>query len=147
MFYKQLLCAQILEAQKNTYGLTVFFERLGLVSVKAAHRTLMKLTPGVNFINFICTHFSYERRFSSFFSSYMYVTYTWKKLPKRNLYEKLTPGGRHSFNLLVNRCQAQKIWLKPSLTELTYRVIQIRQAFQTPSKNIQKIKKSLLQFI
>ncbi len=28
---------------------------------------LMKLTPAVNFIYVICTHFLYERRFSSFF--------------------------------------------------------------------------------
>ncbi len=33
----------------------------------------MKLTTGVNFINIIRALFSYESRFGSFFSSYMYV--------------------------------------------------------------------------
>jgi len=44
---------------------------------------------GVNFINVLRMHFSYQRRFGSFFSSYMYFTYTWKKLPERLSYEKL----------------------------------------------------------
>ncbi len=33
----------------------------------------MKLMRGVDFINFLCTNFSYEHHFGSFFSSYMYV--------------------------------------------------------------------------
>jgi len=38
---------------------------------KAARRRLLKLTPGVNFINIFCESFLYERRFGSFFSSYI----------------------------------------------------------------------------
>jgi len=38
--------------QKNTHKLCqVFFELLGSASAKAAHRILLKLTPGLNFIN------------------------------------------------------------------------------------------------
>ncbi len=46
------------------------------------HPTMIK---GVNFINFIRTHFLYERRFGSF--SY-YINVTREKLPKQCLYEK-----------------------------------------------------------
>ncbi len=42
----------------------------------------------VYFNNVKPTHFLYKRHFGSFFSSYMYVTCTWKKLPKRCLYKK-----------------------------------------------------------
>jgi len=42
------------------------------------------LTPAVNFINVILTHFSYERRFGSFY--YLHVTR--KKLPKQCWHEK-----------------------------------------------------------
>ena len=41
-------------------------------------------SPVVNFINIVCTNFSYDRHFGSF----SLVTYTQKKLPKRHLYEK-----------------------------------------------------------
>jgi len=39
------------KAQKFTADLTVFFEHLGSAREKAAHKMLMQLTPGVNFIN------------------------------------------------------------------------------------------------
>ncbi len=42
----------------------------------------------VNFINILCTNFLYKRCFGSFFSSYMYVTCTWKKLPKQCSFKK-----------------------------------------------------------
>ncbi len=45
MFYEQLLRAQIPKAQKKIDNLTVFFALLGSALVKAALRTLMKLTP------------------------------------------------------------------------------------------------------
>jgi hypothetical protein len=35
--------------------LTVFFTLLGSASIKAVCRTLMKLSPGVNFINILCS--------------------------------------------------------------------------------------------
>ncbi len=41
-----------------------------------------------NFNYILRAHFSYERRFGSFFSSYNYIACTWKKLPKQCLYEK-----------------------------------------------------------
>jgi len=46
------------------------------------------MLSGVNFINILSTNFSYECHFGSFFSSYMYVMCTWKKLLKRRSYEK-----------------------------------------------------------
>jgi len=45
-------------------------------------------SPGVNFTNVLSTIFLYECRFGSFFSSYMYVTCMWKKLPKRHSCKK-----------------------------------------------------------
>jgi len=54
---------------------------------KIRTKMMMKLTPGVNFINMLCTYFSYERHFGSFFLR-MYVHMYVKKLPKRRLYEK-----------------------------------------------------------
>jgi len=41
---------QIPKAEKDTDDLTVFFALLGSMSVKAALKTLVKLTPVVNFI-------------------------------------------------------------------------------------------------
>jgi hypothetical protein len=52
-FYEQLLCSQIPKAQKKLLNLTVFIALLGSVRVKAARRTLVKLTPGINFTNIL----------------------------------------------------------------------------------------------
>ncbi len=38
-------------------NLTVFFDLSGSAFVKAAQRMLMKLTPGVNFVNFLLAAF------------------------------------------------------------------------------------------
>jgi len=68
MFYKQLLRAQIPKAQKRQSGQPCHFTLLGPMSIKAAHKMLMKLTPeakfsngnlalGVNFINILRTAF------------------------------------------------------------------------------------------
>jgi len=57
-----------------------------IIFLQAAFFILKSL--GVNFINILLTNFLYKRRFGSFFSSYMYVTCTWKKLPKRHSYKK-----------------------------------------------------------
>jgi len=38
MFYKQLLSAQILKAQKDNHDFTVFFALMGSLHVKAAHK-------------------------------------------------------------------------------------------------------------
>jgi len=65
------------------------------------------LPTGVNFINILHTNFSYKRCFGSFFSSYMYFTCTWRKLPKWRSYEKfvrkmlmkLTARVIHAFQL------------------------------------------------
>jgi len=43
--YGQLLCSQIPKAHKNSQVVSLF-ALLGSVHVKAAHRTLMKFTPG-----------------------------------------------------------------------------------------------------
>jgi len=43
----RLLLAQIPKAQKNTVKSSVFFALLGSVRLNAAHKTLVKLTPGV----------------------------------------------------------------------------------------------------
>jgi len=67
---EQLLLAQIPKAQKKTDKLPVFFTLLGSGQVIAALRTLMKLTPGVNFINVLHTNFSYQRRFGSLKSGF-----------------------------------------------------------------------------
>jgi len=52
-FQKQLLRPYIPKAQKDTDDMTVFFRHLGSGCVKAACKTLMKLTPSVNFINIL----------------------------------------------------------------------------------------------
>jgi len=49
MFYEQLFCLQIPKAQKSCLTFTVFFALLVSVCVKAARRTLMKLTLGFAF--------------------------------------------------------------------------------------------------
>jgi len=46
-FYEQLLGVQIPKVQKKTVKLSVFFVLVGSAHVKAAHGTLMKLTPGI----------------------------------------------------------------------------------------------------
>ena len=46
-FSNQLLRMQIVEVQKNTVKLSVFFVLFGSVHVRAARGTLMKLTPVV----------------------------------------------------------------------------------------------------
>jgi len=48
-------------------------------------KMLLKLTPGVNFINILHTNFSYKRRFGCFF----YVHVTKEKLLKQRLYKKI----------------------------------------------------------
>jgi hypothetical protein len=47
MFYEQLLRGKIPKPQKKSVKLSVFFELLGSVHVKAAHKMLMKLTLGL----------------------------------------------------------------------------------------------------
>jgi len=54
MFYNQLLHTQIPKA----YHLAVFFALLGSAHVKAACKMLIKLTPGLNFINVLLTAFT-----------------------------------------------------------------------------------------
>jgi hypothetical protein len=63
--YKQLLRAQILKAQKGTDGLT-FWDLSGSMSIKAAHKTLVKSTQGVNFTNILRAAPSFKRVFKSF---------------------------------------------------------------------------------
>jgi len=58
MFYEQLLRTQIPKVQKKTDNLPVFFALSGSVWVKAAFRTSMKLTTGLNFINILHTAFT-----------------------------------------------------------------------------------------
>ncbi len=55
--YKKLLCAQILKAQKDSQVISHHFALLDSACVKTAHKTLVKLTPGLNFINVLGTVF------------------------------------------------------------------------------------------
>ncbi len=57
--------------------------------IKAACRMLMKLTPVVNFINFILANFLYERHFSSYVLALSKNLY---KIFARLTLMKLTPG-------------------------------------------------------
>jgi len=57
MCYEQLLRTQIPKAQKRQSSCQ-FFVLSGSESQKAAHNMLMKLTPGVNFINILQTAFT-----------------------------------------------------------------------------------------
>jgi len=50
--YEQLFCVQIPKAQKD-YQLDCIFYAFESALVKAAHKMLGKLTPGVNFINIL----------------------------------------------------------------------------------------------
>jgi len=59
MFYEQLLRTQIPKAENFTGNMTVIFALLGSAHVKAARRSLMKLTPDVNFINTLCAAFTH----------------------------------------------------------------------------------------
>jgi len=51
------------ESAKKTVKLSVYFMLSESERAKAASRTLIKLTPGVNFINVLCARFSYESAF------------------------------------------------------------------------------------
>jgi len=55
---------------KKIENLTVFFMLLGSALIKAVHRTLMKLSPGVNFFNILLTPFFQKSVFLPFFSIY-----------------------------------------------------------------------------
>jgi len=85
------------QKHKKTESLTEYFAPLGSAHVKAAHRTLMKLTPGVDFTNVFArvfrTCFSYKRLFSS------YVLVTSKKSARKTREKtlmKLTPGVKEA---------------------------------------------------
>jgi len=83
MFYVQLLQPKVPKVQKDSQVISVlhFWD---LLPKKAALKTLMKLTLGVNFINILRTNFSYKCCFGSFF----YINVTRGKLPKQRLYKK-----------------------------------------------------------
>jgi len=49
----------------------------------------MQLTPGVNFINVLCTNFSYEHHFGSFFKLHVHRKSCWNDVVKTLM--KLTP--------------------------------------------------------
>ncbi len=66
-FYDQLLEAQIPKAQKRESSCQSFLRFRDMRAArKAAHGTLIKLTPGVNFINVKRAHFLYKHLFSSY---------------------------------------------------------------------------------
>ena len=57
-FYEQLLCTQIPKAQKKTVKLSSFIALLGSARVRAARRTLVKLTPCLpSHSKNLCLHF------------------------------------------------------------------------------------------
>jgi len=62
MFYSQLLCAQIPKYAKAQKRVTawLYFLHFWDLWVKAAHKILVKFTPGVNFINIAHARFAYE---------------------------------------------------------------------------------------
>ncbi len=55
---------------RNQSSCLYLFTLLGSTGAKAARGTLMKLTPGVNFINILFATFSYESVLLQLFSSY-----------------------------------------------------------------------------
>jgi len=63
--FEQLLRVQIPKAQKDSQVISLF-ALLGYLCEKAAHKMLMKLTKGVNFIYILCTRFSYKSALRSF---------------------------------------------------------------------------------
>jgi len=62
----QLKRAQIPEVQKDSQVISVFFALFGSEFVKAEHKTLSKLTPGVIFHQHLSAHLLYESKLSSF---------------------------------------------------------------------------------
>jgi len=64
--FTQRFYASRSEKRKMVNDLTFNLALLGSMSVKASSKMLMKLTRGVNFINFLCALFLYESLFSSF---------------------------------------------------------------------------------
>jgi hypothetical protein len=57
---------EILKAWELSQVISIFFTLLGSASIKVVRRTLMKLSPGVNFINVLFARFWYEILFSSY---------------------------------------------------------------------------------
>ncbi len=60
MFFVQLLRSQILNAQKRQSSQQCHLALLGPTGVKAVHRVLMKLTPGVHFTNILWAAFTHS---------------------------------------------------------------------------------------
>jgi len=81
-FYKQLLHMQISKAQKDTDDLTFFFALLGSSSVKAARKTLVKLTPGP--LKNCCPKFSQKFVCQKTFESFVILTYRFINISQLN---------------------------------------------------------------
>ncbi len=78
IFYAKLLQAQISNAQKDSQVNAVFFALLRPTWVKALHKMLMKLTPGVNFTNiFMQSFYSWgsQKRKKTFKSSMSFALF------------------------------------------------------------------------
>jgi len=54
---------QIPKGQKKTESFAAFFALLGSAGIKAVHKTMVGLTPMVNFIKYLCARFSYKSAF------------------------------------------------------------------------------------
>ncbi len=99
MFYKQLLCTLIPKVQKKTDNLPVFFALSGSIQVKAAFRTSMPLTPGLNFINILQTAF-------------MRVN------PERLEFSKILSIFLHFWDLRAQKLLVKHWWNRHLITEL-----------------------------
>ncbi len=90
---------------KSAKKSSVLFALLESAHVKAAHIILIRLTPGVNFINVKSANFSYKHRFGSFFSSCMYVEKrcSYEKFVRKNVDEIDTwfQGDDMSFSSII----------------------------------------------
>ena len=99
-FYEQLLHAQILKVLKRQVKLSVFLQLSGSVHVKPSCRMLMKLTPGLNFINIQHTAFtltdSKRVKIQSSCQSFFMLSGSTNVKAVHKMLMKLTPGCCYS---------------------------------------------------
>jgi len=74
MFYEQLLCAKILECKKCSLVVSLF-ALLRSACIKAACKTMMKLTLAINFINILCANFFVQKCYAKLF--FCYISALW----------------------------------------------------------------------
>jgi len=110
MFYVQIF-------RTNVVFSTYFLALLKNSYEKCARKTLMKLTPGVNFINILQAHFLYESELSSFslvtFCCVIFLGQNIGAKCARKMLMKLTPESSNSWeHLNAGLPLLKKCWIR-----------------------------------